>query len=77
MRNVATRPTRLDPDLARLVEAARAALTPDGLARPSLSGPRLAELDESDRLALLETLRDGTYASDVADVSAGDPELAG
>jgi hypothetical protein len=74
---MATKPTHLDPGLARLVGTARAAHKPDDLARPSPTGPRLAELDEIDRAALLVALRDGTYASDVADVVAGDPELAG
>jgi hypothetical protein len=72
-----TRPTHLDPGLARLVCEARAALTSENLARPSPSGPKLAELDDLDRAALLKALRDGTYASDVADVVAGDSELAG
>lgn len=75
---MATRPTRLDPDLERLVETARAAIAADRTAWPSLSsGSHVAELDDYDRSALLEVLRDGTYALDIADVIAADPELAG
>ena len=67
---------RLDPDLAAAVDRARKLAEDAGELSPSRGGSFESRIPPEVGSAIVELLRDGTYAATVARVVADDPDLA-
>jgi hypothetical protein len=76
MVRMAVEPIEPGPQLREAVVRARQAAEAAGELRPPEPGPCRSPLPPEAAEAILELLRDGTYAAAVARVVAEDPELA-
>jgi len=73
---VALDPVELTPELGKVVERARRQAAAAGELRPPRPGPYRSPVPPKAADAVLELLRDGTYAAAVARVVSEDPDLA-
>lgn len=73
---MAVDPIELSPELREIVARARRAAETAGELRPPGAGPLRSPIPVEARAAIMELLRDGTYAAAVARVAAEDPDLA-
>jgi hypothetical protein len=73
---VAVDPIELNPELREVVARARRAAEIAGELRPPAAGPLRSSIPPEARAAVMEWLRDGSYAAVVARIAADDPDLA-
>ena len=73
---MAVDPIDLSPELREIVERARRAAEEAGELLPPGVGPLRCTIPVEAREAIIELLRDGTYAAAVARIAAEDPDLA-
>jgi hypothetical protein len=73
---MAVDPIELNPELREVVARARRAAEAAGELRPPGVGPLRSAIPLEARNAIMEWLRDGSYAAAVARVVADDPDLA-
>ncbi len=65
-----------EDDFSTTVERVRRAAAAAGELRAPAVGRYVSPLGEEERAVVLRLLRDGTYASVVADIGEGDPDVA-